>query len=116
PGGPDRGDLGDEARDRQRARAPRRAQALVVRLGNRRARADPRDPDGRTATDLGPPGARGRDGHAAGPVLPPGQTLIRVLRPAPDGTADVTGDGRPAGCPLLPRLRPDLLLPEHPDG
>ena len=37
--------------------------------------------------------------------------LVRLLRPPPDRPADEPRDGRPAGRPLLPRLRPDLLLP-----
>ena len=40
--------------------------------------------------------------------------LVPLLRHAPDRPAHVARDGRPPGRPLLPRLRPDLLLPEHP--
>ena len=39
---------------------------------------------------------------------------FRFYDTPPDRPADVAGDGRPPGRPLLPRLRPDLLLPEHP--
>ena len=72
-----------------------------------------RGADGRPPPDLRPPGAGGRDGHAPGPLLAPRAPLVRLLRPPPDRAADVARDGRPAGRPLLPRLRPDLLLPER---
>ncbi len=47
-------------------------------------------------------------------VFAPRAAVVRVLRPQPDGPAHVARDGRPAGRAVLPRLRPDLLLPEHP--
>ena len=50
-----------------------------------------------------------------GPLRPPAPALVRLLRPPPDRAADVARDGRPAGSPLLPRLRADLLLPERAD-
>ena len=68
--------------------------------------ADARPPD-----HLRPAGARDREGHARGAVRAPAAALVRLLRPPPDGPADVARDHRPAVGALLPRLRPDLLLP-----
>src|SRR5207244_13653302 len=116
PGGSNRADLGHEARDRQRAPAARHAQALALRLGDRRARFPPRGPDVRPAADLRQAGPRGRDGLAPGPLRAPRPPLVRLLRSAPDRPAHVPRDGRPPGPAVLPRLRVDLLLPEHPDG
>ena len=60
---------------------------------------------------LGPPGARRRVRHAQPAVRAPPAPVLRLLRPPPDRPADVAGDDRPPDRPLLPRLRPDLLLP-----
>ena len=74
--------------------------------GRRQGRLHVRAPD-----HLRPPGARDREGHARGALRAPAAPLVRLLRPPPDRPADVAGDRRPAVGPLLPRLRPDLLLP-----
>ena len=49
-----------------------------------------------------------------GAVRAPAAALVRLLRPPPDRPADVARDRRPAVGALLPRLRPDLLLPARP--
>ena len=71
--------------------------------------------DGGAPLHLGLAGARSRVRHAQRPLFAPGADVVRLLRPPPDGAADVARDGRPAGGPLLPRLRPDLLLPARAD-
>src|SRR6185437_16121986 len=60
--------------------------------------------------------ARGRVRPAKRDVPAPAAAVLRVLRPPPDRPADVAGDGRPAVGAVLPRLRPDLLLPEPDHG
>ena len=65
----------------------------------------------RAAADLGQAGARGGARPAERDLREARAALVRLLRPAADGPADVARDRRPAGRPLLPRLRPDLLLP-----
>ncbi len=100
----------------QAIRPARRARAVDPRLDDRRPRRAEGGADGRPPADLGPAGARRRDGHAERPVRAPRPALVRLLRPAPDRAADVARDRRPPGRPLLPRLRPDLLLPERAHG
>src|SRR5205814_8630017 len=114
PGGADRAELGDEARDRPGEPPARLPPAVALRLGDRGARRGEGDPDDRPSPHLRPPSARRRDGPPERPLPAPGPALVRLLRPPPDRPADVARDGRPAGRALLPRLRPDLLLPEHP--
>ena len=63
--------------------------------------------------DLGTAGARRRVRPAQRALRAPAPALVRLLRPPPDGAADVARDGRPADRPLLPRLRAHLLLPER---
>ena len=69
---------------------------------------------GRPPPHLRPAGARRRVRPAQRAVRAPPAALVRLLRPPPDRPADVARDGRPAGGPLLPRLRADLLLPARP--
>ena len=64
----------------------------------------------------GDAGARGRVRPAQRALRPPRPAVVRLLRPPPDRPADVARDRGPAGRPLLPRLRPDLLLPERAHG
>ena len=45
----------------------------------------------------------------------PAEARARLLRHPADRPADVAGDGRPGGDPLLPRLRADLHHPEPAD-
>ena len=114
-GGRDRADRGSPGGVIDKAIQPARLRpALDLRLDDRRPGGDQGRADGRPPADLGPAGPRRRDGHAQRPVRAPRPALVRLLRPAPDRPADVARDGRPAGRPLLPRLRPDLLLPERP--
>ena len=56
--------------------------------------------------------AGGRIRPAPALLRPPAEARARLLRQPADRAADVAGDGRPRGDPLLPRLRPDL---HHPD-
>ena len=93
---------------------PRHAAALALRRRDRRPRLRLGRAHERPPAHLRQAGARRRDGPAAGPLLALRAPLLRLLRPQPDRPADVPRDGRPAGRPLLPRLRPDLLLPERP--
>ncbi len=69
--------------------------------------------DGRPPADRRQAGARRRARPAHGDLREARPALVRLLRPPPDGPADEPRDGRPAGRALLPRLRPDLLLPAH---
>ena len=94
--------------------AARLARAVDLRLDDRRPRRAQGSTDGRPPADLRPAGARRGDGPAQRPVRAARPALVRVLRPSPDRTADVAGDRRPPGRPLLPRLRPDLPVPELP--
>src|SRR2546427_5644497 len=85
----DRGHLGDEEHHRRSASSARLAQALALRLVNRRSGDRAGGSDVRAQTDLREAGARRRDGPAAGSVRAPRATVVRVLRPPPDGAADV---------------------------
>ncbi len=111
-GGGARGDLPDRLGGR--GAAARRARPPAVARGRRgRAGRDAGPDDVGAAADRGPAGARRGARHAHLDLREAVAALVRVLRPPPDGAADEPGDGRPAGRPLLPRLRPDLLLPAH---
>src|SRR5204863_2405735 len=90
--------------------------AASLRRGDRRAGPRARAAHVRAPDDLGAAGAGGRDRPAPASLRASGPALVRLLRPPPDRTADVTRDGRPTGGPLLSRLRADLLLPEHAHG
>ena len=64
------------------------------------------------AHDRRPRLARDRVRPARAALQPPAAAGARLLRPPADGPADVARDGRPAGGPLLPRLRARV----HPAG
>ena len=113
------GDLHPGRHRRRLQRARRRRRARVARLLDRRdprARGRPGCVDGRPPVHLGPAGARRGVRHARRAVraLPP--AVVRLLRPQPDGAADVPRDDGPPVRALLPRLRADLLRPAHRDG
>src|SRR3954451_24995465 len=115
-GGADRPHLGHGTRrDRPGTGRPGHLPALALRRCDRGPRPCLVTADARPPADLGPAGTGRRDGHAPGDLLAPRAPVIRLLRPSPDGAADVARDGRPAGRAVLPRLRLDLLLPERPD-
>src|SRR5215213_5086236 len=62
--------------------------------------------NGLAAADFGPASARGRIRHAQRALREAAAAVVRLLRPAPDRSADVARDRRSPGRPLLPRLRP----------
>ena len=88
----------------------------MARRRDRRARGRARPDDGRPPPDLRLPGAGGRDGHAEQRLREASPPLVRLLRPPSDGPAHEPRDRRSPGRPLLPRLRPHLLLPERVHG
>src|SRR5207244_3696617 len=105
----DRPDPGHgEERDRPGADEPRHAAALALRRGDRRPRLRLGGAHERPQAHLRQAGPRRRDGPAPGPLLALRAPLLRLLRPSSDRAVDVPRNGRPAGCPLLPRLRTDL--------
>ena len=101
----------------QRAAGGRHARRPVA---DRRARPRHRPhevgADAGAAADRRQAGARRRVRHAQRALREARPPVVRLLRPQPDRPAHVTRDGRPAGGPLLPRLRADLLLPAHRHG
>ena len=77
--------------------------------GGHRPRARARGAHARPPLHLRAAGARGRVRPARRALRPLPATVVRVLRPQPDGAAHVAGDDRPPVRALLPRLRADLL-------
>ena len=101
---------GADGRRHQRDRRRRgHADARARDRGDRRSRARPRGAHVRATHHLRTAGARRRVRPSRRAVLALPPALIRLLRPQPDGPADVAGDDRPPGRPLLPRLRAHLL-------
>ena len=96
-------------RDRRRRPEPRLPRLIGDRA--RRRRRARRARTRRPPADLRQAGARGRARPAERALREARPALVRLLRPPPDGAADVARDRRPAERPLLPRLRADLLLP-----
>ena len=112
PGGRGRDRLPHRRRARERGRRGETASQLwtialaILLVGAARAALH-----GRATADLRPAGARGRVRHARRALREAPSPLVRLLRPAPDRSADVARHGRPPVRALLPRLRAHLLLP-----
>ena len=97
-------------RRHQRARRrPGHATSRAHHRRDRRARPRPRRADVRAARYLRATSAGRRVRPARRALLALPATVVRLLRPQPDGAAHVPGDNRSPVGPLLPRLRPDLL-------
>ena len=86
-----------------------------ARPGDRRRQHPAAGPDRGQAAGGRQSVARGRIRPAPDLLRPPAAARPGLLRRPADRPADVAGDRRPAGDPLLPRLRPDLHHPEPAD-
>ena len=109
---------GDPRSDRPRdRRGPCSPSPPADALGDRDRgrRTGPARPERLPAADRRP-GVAGHRARSAQPALrAAAATRARLLRRPADGPADVAGHSRPAGRPLLPRLRTHLHRPVDPD-
>ena len=109
PGGRHLRSGSDGRRDQRDRREPGHAGAHARDRRDRRSRAPSRRAHVRATRDLRTAGARRGVRHARRALLALPPAVVRLLRPQPDGAADVTRDDRPPVGALLPRLRAHLL-------
>ena len=99
----------------QRDQSSRQAQPAAAGAGTGRGQHPAPRSHRRAAVGRGEDLAGGGIRPAPAVLRAPAEARPRLFRRPADRTADVAGDRRPLGDPVLPRLRPDLHHPERAD-